>query len=267
MVKKVIVRNDLKSAISDVINQLGGFKKFININDTVFLKPNFNTADPFPASTDLEFLRTVISLIYEYGVKKLIIGDSCTMMLKTETVMKELNIPALREQFPDLEIVNFDRKKWVRKKVPGGKYLKTIYLPEVLERIDKLILLPCLKTHQIARFTGSLKLAVGFMRPCDRISLHARNLQEKIAEINLMFQPDLIIMDARKIFVNRGPSHGQLETPKMILAGTNRIEIDIEGIKIIQGFEGNSLAGIEPEELPQIRHAREIGIDLAKKQE
>jgi hypothetical protein len=43
----------------------------------------------------------------------------------------------------------------------------------------------------------------------------------------------------------------------MILASTSRLGIDIEGIKIIQSFKNNSLAGIIPEELTQIKLAKE----------
>jgi len=123
-----------------------------------------------------------------------------------------------------------------------------------------LILLPCLKTHSYAQFTGALKLSVGFMKPSERVHLHLRHLQEKIAELNKLIHPDLIIMDARKCFINEGPAHGDVREPDVILASRNGVAIDVEGIKIIQSFKGNSLEGIDPWELPQIKRAIEFGI-------
>lgn len=67
-------------------------------------------------------------------------------------------------------------------------------------------------------------------------------------------------MDARKCFINRGPAKGELKEPELILASESRVAIDIEGVKIIQKYPGNSLTGIEPEELIQIRLAKKMGI-------
>jgi len=78
--------------------------------------------------------------------------------------------------------------------------------------------------------------------------------------LNKIINPDLIIMDARKIFINKGPAKGDLREPNLILASADRIAIDVEGIKIIQSYKGNSLKNIDPRELPQIKKAVELGI-------
>ena len=260
MVNKIFVEKNLKEAILKAVDGLGGFKNFIKKGEVVLVKPNFNTADPFPASTDLEFLKSVIELVYDCGAKIVMVGDSSTMSLNTRKVMERLKVFELEEmEFPP-RIYVFDERKWIKKEIPDGKYLKSVYLTEYLERADKLILLPCLKTHFLAQFTGSLKLSVGFMKPIQRIGLHLRNIQEKIAELNKVIKPDLIIMDARKCFINKGPDKGDIASPHLILASQERVAIDIEGIKIIQSFKGNSLKGINPLELPQIKKAIEFKI-------
>jgi len=250
----------LKEAIGKAVGQIGGFGKFINKGETVLLKPNFNTADPYPASSDPRFLEAVIELAYEQGAGEVFLGDSCTMALDTKKVMEKLGIFELQNLNPPPKIIIFDEGQWVKNKIPEGKYLKTASLPEVLQKIDKLILLPCLKTHFIAQFTGSLKISVGFMKPRERIRLHMSHTQEKIAELNTLIKPDLIIMDARKCFIAGGPSEGRLAEPGLILASESRIAIDEEGIKIIQSFDKNCLGSINPLELPQIKRAIELGI-------
>jgi uncharacterized protein (DUF362 family) len=250
----------LKEVIKKAVEQIGGFGKFINKGETVLLKPNFNTADPYPASSDPRFLQAIIQLVYQEGAGQVIIGDSCTMALDTRKVMEKLGIFELQNLSPPPKIIVFEEGKWVRNEIPTGKYLKNASLPEILQKIDRLILLPCLKTHFIAQFTGSLKISVGFMKPTERIRLHMSHTQEKIAELNTLIKPDLIIMDARKCFIAGGPSEGRLAEPGLILASLSRIAIDEEGIKIIQGFEKNCLGNINPRKLPQIKRAIELGI-------
>lgn len=260
MVSRVLVKNNFKKAISQTVDSIGGFKKFIKKGEVILLKPNFNTADPFPGSTDLEFLKTVVELVYEQNPKLVMLGDSSTMSLNTRKVMEKLGVFDLEKMKKPPRVYVFDERKWVKKEIPNGKYLKSVYVTEYLDRADKLILLPCLKTHSHAQFTGSLKLSVGFMKPFQRVRLHLRNIQEKIAELNKIINPDLVIMDARKCFINKGPAKGDLREPNLILASTDRVAIDVEGIKIIQSYKGNSLKKIDPWKLPQIKKAVELRI-------
>lgn len=263
-VSKIKVIRSLKVTIRKAVDKLGGFKKFVNKGDTVLLKPNFNTADPYPASSDPKFLKAVIELVNEQNPKKVILGDSCTFRLKTRKVIEQIDLCECEDIDPPPEIVSFSEGKWIEKQIPEGKFLKSVSVPEILDQVDKLILLPCLKTHAWAQFTGSLKLAVGFMKPVERLPLHMGHLQEKIAELNKVIDPDLIVMDARKCFINGGPESGDLEEPDLILAATSRVAIDIEGVKIIQSFDGNSLKDIQPDELAQIKWARKRGVGLTQ---
>jgi len=260
----------LRQTILKAVDEIGGFSKFIKTGDVVLLKPNFNTADPYPASTDFEFLKTIVELVYEGGAKSVIIGESSTVTMNTRKIMEKLGIFKLLDMetppriyaFEEDNRINKGIDNWIKKEIPGAKYLKSVSIPEILTRADKLILLPCLKTHIQAQYTGALKLSVGFMKPAQRIPLHLRNIQEKIAELNKIIHSDLIIMDARKCFIKGGPVKGEVREPNLILVSDSRVAIDVEGVKIIQSFKGNSLAKIQAEELPQIKRAREfLGAD------
>lgn len=266
-VAKVKFEGNLKESILKAVNLIGGFEKFIKKGETVLLKPNFNTADPFPASTDPKFLKAIVEIIYDFGAKIVMVGESSTMSLNTKKVMEKLGIYELEKMENPPRIYTFEEKDWIKKEIKNGKYLKSALITEFLERADKIILLPCLKTHSYAQFTGSLKLAIGFLKPIQRVRLHLTHLQEKVAELNTLFKPALIIMDARKCFINGGPARGEIREPNLILASTDRIAIDVEGIKIIQNFKGNSLKGIDPWQLPQIKRAVELGIGVKNEAE
>ncbi len=251
-VSKVKTEDNLKESIRLAVDALGGFNSFFNKGDVVLLKPNFNTSDPFPASTDIDFLRQVISLIYNEGVKSVIVGESSTYSRNTRKEMEKLGVFELEKEEKPPKIQVFEEREWIQKEIPQGKYLKKVTVPKILDNVDKLVLLPCLKTHKYADFTGSLKLSVGFMKPLERMPLHIRNLQEKIAELNRIIFPNLVIMDGRKCFINKGPSEGEVREPGLIMASTSRKDIDAEGVKIIQGYEGNSLKDKDLSQIPHI---------------
>ncbi len=259
-VSKIKIGDDLKSGVKKAVDELGGFGKFIKPGDVVLLKPNFNSADPYPASSDPVFLRAVVDLVYDSGAKLAIVVDSSMYALNTRKVMEKLKIFDLQNTKRPPRVYVFDEMKWVKKEIPAGKFLKSVSVPELLDSVDKLILLPCLKTHFKAHFTGALKLSVGFMKPFQRVGLHLKNLEEKIAELNKVINPDLVIMDARECFITGGPANGEKRSPGIIMASESRANIDIEGVKIIQGFNGNSLEGVDPMGITHIRMAKEFGM-------
>jgi len=266
-VSKVEFNGNLRESIVKAVSLIGGFERFIQKGDVVLVKPNFNTADSFPASTDFEFLKEVVKLIYEREPKLVMVGESSTMSFNTKKIMEKLGIFKLLDLENPPRIYVFEEWRWQKKEVPEGKFLKSVSITEILERVDKIVLLPCLKTHKYAQFTGALKLAVGFMKPIERIKLHMFNLQEKVAELNTLFNPNLIIMDARKCFISGGPAEGDVKEANLILASDDRIAIDVEGIKIIQSFKGNSLKNINPWELPQIKRAVELKLGTQNENE
>jgi len=249
----------LNSEIEKALQPLGGLGKFISKGDQVLLKPNFNTADPFPASTDPDFLLTVAKMIMDITPNLKII-ESSMLRLKTVDVIKkmmgesisDMGIPLITEE--EYNYINIDLQSL------GADYLKKVNLPQqILDPDVKLILLPCLKTHFIAQYTGALKIAVGFMDKKQRVKLHmSRTVPERVAELNLGYKPHLIIMDARKVFVTKGPTDGQIETPQKILVGTNRTEVDSEGVKIIQSYKADNML---KDGARTVKHALKLGID------
>lgn len=260
LVSKIKCFGNLKKEIGNAVGVLGGFSKFINKGDVVFLKPNFNTADPFPASTDLPFLKAAVELLYEAGAKLVMIGESSTYTLDTRKILEQRGVFGLQESENPPRVYVLDELEWVKKEIPQGKYLKSASIPRLLEKVDKIVYLPCLKTHSQGRFTASLKLSVGLMKPLERVRLHLRRLEEKVAELNILIKPDLIIMDARKVFVTDGPSEGRIEDSRLILASTDRIAIDAEGVKILQSYGAKNHLNMPVWDLPQIKRAAELKI-------
>lgn len=257
---KLNTTSNLKQDIEKVIQPIiGDLSQFIKPTDRILIKPNFNTADPFPASTDPEFLQAVIEVIKQANPQEIIVGESCTYFLNTEKVCQEKKIDKIIQKL-GVTWHNFEKNKWVKVDVPGGKYFKTVQIPKITQEVDKIILLPCLKTHRLAKFTMSLKITIGMLKPIQRGPLHLSNLEPRIAEVASVIKPDLIVMDGRKCFVTQGPEKGQIETPNILMASTDRIALDVEALKILQSYKADNMLGNDPWVLGQIKSAVELGL-------
>ena len=257
LVSKLRCDGDLRQNIGQAVAAIGGFERLVEPGDTILIKPNFNTADPPPASSDPQFVKAVIELLYEHGAGKVVVGESSTFMLSTRDVLRQTGMLQAAEE-AGAEVVIFDEGEWVTVEI-GARYLKKVALARAGLEVEKIVYVCCLKTHRFADFTMSLKLAMGFVRRRDRVGMHLRRLREKLAELNLAITPDLIIMDGRRCFIAGGPDKGELREPNLILASGDRIAIDVEALKVIQSYPGHSLKK-GPWELTMIRRAVELGL-------
>ena len=227
------------------------------------VKPNFNSADPFPGSTDLGFFRAVLELLMDAGAE-VIVGESAGGRWRpTANTVAKLGVPDLLQEM-GMEFVCFDVGEAEYVEVPiGGDFLKSATVPKVMYEADRLVYLPCIKTHKHARFTMSLKLSVGFLHPGERLALHMGNLEQKSAEINLVWQPDLIAMDGRKAFVSGGPDKGELVEPGVIMASGDMVAIDVEALKVLKSYPADNRLDGDPYDLPQIATALKHGLSAA----
>jgi len=258
-VSKVKTDIDLRESIRRAVSLIGGFESVITTGDTVTIKPNLNTADPYPASSDPAFIEALGREILDAGADKIRIIDSSMLRLKTREVAKEVGLDVVAESL-DADLIFLDEHPWEDVTIERGKKLKRVSIGKPVLEGDKLVLAPCIKTHFIARFTGSMKLFVGWMRIRDRVRLHMRHLEEKVVDLASFFKPDLIVMDARRVFVTGGPASGHIEEPNLIMASKDMVAIDVEGVKILQSYNAENKLKCDVWEVPQISHAVKIGL-------
>src|SRR5512142_2219868 len=109
-VSKVRADAGIKDAIRRAVDGLGGFPRFIKAGDRVLIKPNFNTADPFPGSSDPEAVAAFADLCHEAGAARVIVADSSTYFADTTKIMEKLGIFTLAGTRPWLEIVDLDKR-------------------------------------------------------------------------------------------------------------------------------------------------------------
>ena len=266
----------LKQAIKQAVDMIGGVRRALHPGDRVLLKANFNSDDPYPASSDLGFLGAVVELLREEGITDLTLGErSGWPWMPTAHVLEEMGVFKFAEEI-DLPVIDFDSGPWMDVKLgPESKWWTKAGYHQSLKGFDKIVFLPCMKHHFLARFTMSLKLIVGVTHPVDMQYMHADHrlgktdepMDMKMIELSLALGPDLIIMDGRKSFVTDGPAEGEVVEPGVIMASGDRIAIDVEGVKILQSYPRDNLIRMPVWEMPIIKRAIELGLGVSSEED
>jgi uncharacterized protein (DUF362 family) len=76
-------------------------------------------------------------------------------------------------------------------------------------------------------------------------------LAQSIADVNLIRQPDLCVVDATEFLVTNGPSGpGEVRKAREVFATANCLAADMYAVRHL---------GLDPEELPVIRYAQQHG--------
>jgi len=157
-------------------------------------------------------------------------------------------------------------KDWVLINPPGTHWGDGFYMARPLVESEYTVTTGCLKTHQFGgHFTMSMKLSVGavhrkHMMPQLHGSPHMRKM---IAEINLAYQPQLILMDGVEVFTDGGPMTGEQKTANVILAGKDRVAMDAVGLAVLKDLGSNdTIMDSKIFEHEQMRRAVEIGLGV-----
>ncbi|ACI19955.1 DUF362 domain-containing protein [Dictyoglomus thermophilum] len=260
----VAKEENIRKSVRKAVELCGGMS-FIKPGDTVLIKPNVNSNDPYPGTTNPEVLAEVIEMVKEKGAKRIIVADSSGIPWpNTLKNMETTGILAVAKK-AGIEVYSLDNMEWIWVKPEGLKYWSRGFrIPKLVKEVDHIINVAVVKTHSIADFTMSLKNFVGFIHREDRILMHSsRYLKEMIGELNTAFSPSLNILDASKVFVRGGPAKGEEREVGMIIASTDRIACDITGLSLLK------LLGTTPEiqnknmwEHPQIKRAIELGVGI-----
>ncbi len=269
LVSFVVTGKNIKDDIHQAVELLGGFSRALKPQDRLLLKPNFNSDDPPPGSTALDFLTAVIELLREYGYTKIAVGESCGRpWVPSEKVFKNSGLAAKMAEL-QVPLINFDHSQYID--VPlNGEFLDLAAYPKDLENFDKIIYLPTMKTHYLAGFSMSLKLSVGLVHLYDRMFLHGDNnmfVSQRAVELTMPIKPDLIIMDGRISFVSGGPAIGLAVHPGIILASGDQVAIDVQGVRLLQNYAAVNHLGGDAWDLPQIKTAVKHNLGIKSDQE
>ncbi|MDR0858589.1 MAG: DUF362 domain-containing protein, partial [Oscillospiraceae bacterium] len=130
---------------------------------TVYVKPNFNSADPAPGSSDKATLDVLLGAVRAKNPARLILGERSGPAVAAQ-VFSQKGIGELCDKY-NAEFLNLEETstEWVKFERSdlhwaGGSF----EYPKALAEADAVVATCCLKTHGFGGvYSNSLKLAVG----------------------------------------------------------------------------------------------------------
>ena len=254
----IVKDSDVSKAVRQAVGKIGlpqvkGKK--------VLVKPNCNSPDKFPGTTNPEVVVQLIELCQKAGAKEIVVGDKSSVFWteSTEEVMKIIGLWEAVKKTGG-KILPFDKEEWIRVKPEKTTHWKRGFkVPKILTEAEVIISVPVIHTHSITGISLSLKNSVGILDGWSRRFMHlSRTLQEKVVELNLAYEVDLVVLDGTKAFISGGPATGELVEPHTIVTSKSRVQADITAYKLLVDW-GADLP-LPPESHPQIAHAIKIGV-------
>jgi uncharacterized protein (DUF362 family) len=239
----------------------------------VVVKANYNSADPFPASTHIETLRSLVQELKDQNPLSIALIERSGMG-NTRNVLEQCGVyEALDPLGAEIVVLeDLSSNQWQHVTGKGTHWKEGFWLPKKLLRAGAVVQTCCLKTHRFGGyFTISLKNSVGLVAKI--VPGHAHNFMTElhtspdqrlmIAEINQAYRVDLVVMDALQAFVRGGPEEGERVPPGLMLAGKDRVALDAAGVALLREYNTTpEVARGRIFGLEQIARAGELGIGI-----
>ena len=175
----VVSTNDRKYGVNKSLELLG-----INPvkGKNVIFKPNFNTADPPPASSSMETVKQLVLELKDMGAESITIAERAGPA-KTSEVFKKVGLNTLAEEL-DLKIVDLTdipKDEYMLKNPEGNHWKNGFLFAKIYDKAECIVETCCLKTHMYGgHFTMSLKNAVGTVNKENMSELHSSEYQREM---------------------------------------------------------------------------------------
>ncbi|AUX21808.1 FeS-binding protein [Sorangium cellulosum] len=218
------------------------------------IKPNVVASGAhFPhAYTRPEFVEGVIGALRDRDdgrVTELAVGERCGITLPTRMTYEGAGYyPMFRRT--GVKHYHFEEEQQVEIRLTHeGRLRDYVFTPEPVARADFFVNCPKFKSHPWTTVTFSMKNYIGIQDDRHRLIDHDHRLNEKVADLQYIVQPQFIAIDA----ITAG--EGRMLTPSpfdlgLILMGNNQVAFDAVCCHII---------GVDPMSVDHIRLAAERG--------
>jgi uncharacterized protein (DUF362 family) len=219
------------------------------------LKPNLVASGPlFPhAFTRPEFTEGVLRALRDRDdgkMTELAVGERCGITVPTREAFRGAGYNEMIDRVGGVKRYFFEEEKQVEIRLSHeGRLRDYIFTPEAVARADFFVNCPKFKAHPWTTVTFSNKAYIGIQDDRHRLIDHDHRLNEKIADLQYVIQPQFICIDA----ITAG--EGRMLTPipyalNLIIMGNNQVAFDTVCCNII---------GVDPREVDHIRFAAERG--------
>jgi uncharacterized protein (DUF362 family) len=247
----------IRGVVRDGLDTLG-----LHPTGRTLVKPNVVSSGPLfaHAHTRVEFIEGVLAALQDRadaGLTELAVGERCGITIPTRAAFAGAGYdPVLKRM--GVKRYCFEEEPQVEIKLDHPQRLRDyLYTPEPVARADFFVNCPKFKAHPWTTVTFSMKNYIGIQDDRHRLIDHDHRLNEKIADLQYIVQPQFIAIDA----ITAG--EGRMLTPipfdlGLVIMGDNQVAFDAVCCAII---------GIDPMTVEHIRLAHQRGfgpVDLAQ---
>ncbi len=254
----VVHGNDIPKMLAAGIAKLGGWGAFVKPGMKVVIKPNvaWNSTPAQGGNTHPDLVKACVLAAEATGAASITIPENTCHPEKAtfkasgvEEALKGTKARLYRPTKEDYQKVD----------IPKGKIVKNADVPKDILACDCLINMPVAKNHSAAELSLSMKNWMGSVSNETRRSWHRDGLHQCIADFSTFIKPRLIIIDATRIMLTKGPQGpGDMAYPNEIILSTDPVAADAYAATLFKK---------EPFEIGYIKIAHEMGLgcgDLKK---
>ena len=218
------------------------------------VKPNVVASGPLfkDAYTRPEVVEGVLRALQDRAdgrMAELAVGERCGITVPTRAAFAQAGYdPMLR---------SVGAKRYLFEEVPqvevpythDGRLRDYVFTPEPIAKADFFVNCPKFKAHPWTTVTFSMKNYIGIQDDRHRLIDHDHRLDQKVADLQYIVQPQLIVIDA--IVAGEGRMLTPVPYPmNLIVIGNNQVAFDAVCCRII---------GLDPMDVPHLRLAHERG--------
>lgn len=218
------------------------------------IKPNVVAAGyQFPhAYTRPEFTEGVVLALRDRDdgkVARMRVGERSGITMPTRFAFDQAGYRQMAAR-TGVDLVHFEEVPQVEIPLHHPERLRdSLFTPQAVAEADFFVNCPKFKAHPWTTVTFSLKSYIGIQDDRHRLLDHNHKLDEKLADLQYIIQPQFIAIDA----ITAG--EGRMLTPipfamGLVIMGDNQVAIDAVCCRII---------GLDPLSVPHIRMAHEQG--------
>ncbi|MGI6360871.1 MAG: DUF362 domain-containing protein [Bacillota bacterium] len=226
---------ELKAALQQGFDLLGGLDKFIVKDEKILLKPNFLSANISSkyTTTSHELFGAVCKLLLPYS-DQLFYGDSPA----TQSMQQVAAKCGIAGTAQELGVQAADFRTGISVKCPPSFQNSHFTLAKGVLEADAIISLPRMKTHGLTKMTGAVKNQMGYLPGLIKASYHARMpdvnvFSRMLAELNVLKRPRLFIMDAIIAMEGNGPGNGTAKPMNLLIISDDPIAVDATACRLM----------------------------------
>lgn len=218
------------------------------------MKPNLVASGPLfeNAHTRVEFAEGVLRALQDRDdgrVTELAIGERCGITVPTRSAYEGAEYDPMIKR---VGVKQYFFEEETQVEIPlthEGRLRDYLYTPEPVAKADFFVNCPKFKAHPWTTVTFGVKAYIGIQDDRHRLIDHDHRLDEKIADLQYIVQPQFLCIDA----IIAG--EGRMLTPvprrlNLIIMGNNQVAFDTVCCAII---------GLDSKDVPHIRMAGERG--------